>query len=217
LGVLIVVVGLAILGIATPKLNAAGPLLPAVSLANLLGGFVLLALVAGVHATTRPRLAVPAWVRILAVVALGAIAAQVVVGGFVSVRFAGLACPTFPLCGAAVSATSLPALLDPLRPRAVDATSTVGRTPELASLQWAHRVGAHLVLFAAIALAIGFVRARRRALAAVVLLPVIVELALGANSAIFQLPLPVVLAHNLVGALLLATIVAVNLRIRTAA
>jgi cytochrome c oxidase assembly protein subunit 15 len=215
-GVLIVVVGLAILGIATPKLNARGPLLPAVTLANLLGGFVLLALVAGVLATTRPRLAVPAWGRILAVVALGAIAAQVVLGGFVSARFAGLACPTFPLCGAGVSATPLPVLLDPFVPLAVDATNTVVRMPELASLQWAHRVGAHLVLFTAIALAIGFVRARRRALAAVVVLPVIVELALGAGAAVFQLPLPVVLAHNLVGALLLATIVAVNLRIRTA-
>jgi len=84
-------------------------------------------------------------------------------------------------------------------------------------LQWAHRVGAHLVLFVSIALAIGFVRSRKRAIAAVVVVPVIVELALGANSVIFQLPLPVVLAHNLVGALLLATFVAVNLRIRTAA
>jgi heme A synthase len=216
-GVFIVVVGLAILGIATPKLNVNGPLLPAVMLANLLGGFVLLALVAGVHATTRPRLAVPAWVRILAILALGVIAAQVVLGGFVSARFAGLACPTFPLCGVEVSTTTLPLLLDPFVPLAVDATSTVVRMPELASLQWAHRVGAHLVLFTAIALAIGFVRARRHALAAAVVIPVIVEVALGASAAVFQLPLPVVLAHNVVAALLLATIVEVNLRIRIAA
>jgi len=213
----VVVVGLAILGIATPKLTAAGPLLPLVTLANLLGGFVLLALVAGVHASTLPRIAVPAWVRVLALVALVVVAVQVVLGGFVSARFAGLACPTFPLCGGEVSTTSLPELLDPFAPLAVDATNTVVRMPELASLQWAHRVGAHLVLFVSIALAIGFVRSRKRAIAAVVLVPVIVELALGANSVVFQLPLPVVLAHNLVGALLLATIVAVNLRIRTAA
>ncbi|HET9749955.1 MAG TPA: COX15/CtaA family protein [Casimicrobiaceae bacterium] len=216
-GVFIVVVALAILGIATPKLNAAGPLLPAVTLANLLGGFVLLALVAGVHASTRPPIAVSKRVGILAFVALGAIAAQVVLGGFVSARFAGLACPTFPLCGVEVSAASLPALLDPFAPLVVDATNTVVRTPELASLQWAHRVGAHLVLFAAIALAIAFVRARLRALAAFVLAPVIVELALGASSAILRLPLPVVLAHNLVAALLLATLVHVAVRLAHAA
>ena len=212
-GALGAVIALAILGIATPRLSAAGPLLPAVTLANLLGGFALLALLAGACASTLPRIAVPAWVRALAHVALVLVVVQAVLGGFVSARFAGLACPTFPLCGADVQPAALPTLLDPFAPLAVDAANTIVRPPALAALQWAHRVGAHAVLFAAIALAIGFLRARRRRLAAVVLAPVVVELALGASSVNFELPLPVVLAHNLVAALLLAALVAVDVRL----
>jgi heme a synthase len=215
---LAVVVGLAVLGIATAKLPPDVPALPAVSLANLLGGFVLLALVVAVRCSAAPMLGTaPTWVRALARVALAVVAVQIVLGAFVSVRFAGLACPTFPLCGAQAPAGSLAATLDPFAPLAVDASNTIVRPPALAALQWAHRAGAHAVLFVAIALAIGLLRARQRALAAVVIVPVIVELALGASSAIFQLPLPVVLAHNLVAALLLATLVAANARLRASA
>jgi cytochrome c oxidase assembly protein subunit 15 len=209
-----VVVGLAVLGIATSKLAPNLPVVPAVTLANLLGGFVLLALIVALRAMDAARVAVPAWVRALARVALVVVAIQLVLGGSTSARFAGLACPAFPLCGAEVSPGALPALLDPFAPLAVDAANAVVRAPALAALQWAHRVGAHAVLFVAIALAIGLWRARRRALAASVLAPVIVELALGASSIALQLPLPVVLAHNLVAALLLAAIVAVNVVVR---
>jgi cytochrome c oxidase assembly protein subunit 15 len=215
LAALFVVVALAILGIATPRLAAAGPLLPAVTLANLLGGLALLALLAGAWASTLPRAGAPFWMRTLARLALVIVCGQVVLGGYVSARFAGLACPTFPLCGADVHAASLPALLDPFAPLAVDPTGSVVRTPDLAALQWAHRVGAHAVLFAAIALAIGLFRHRRRALAAAVIAPVIVALALGASAVNLGLPLPVVLAHNVVAALLLAAFVAVNVRMRT--
>jgi cytochrome c oxidase assembly protein subunit 15 len=215
IGALGVVVGLAVLGIATSRL-AAAPLLPAVTLANLLGGFVLLALVVAVRATSDPiRVVVASWVRTLALVAVVVVALQAVLGGFVSARFAGLACPTFPLCGVEVPTRALPALLDPFAPIAVDAANTIVRAPALAALQWAHRVGAHAVLFLAIALAIGLARARHFALATAAIAPVIAELALGAGSVVFDLPLPVVLAHTLVAALLLATLVAVALRCRS--
>jgi cytochrome c oxidase assembly protein subunit 15 len=210
---LAVVIALAVLGIAASKLASDGAPLPAVTLANLLGGFLLLALLAALCASTSSFVRVPGWVRALALVALAVVAIQIVLGGFVSARFAGLACPTFPLCGANAPPGSLATTLDPFVPLAVDASNTIVRPPELAALQWSHRVGAHAVLFVAIALAIGFLRARRRTLAAIVIAPVIVELALGASSAIFQLPLFVVLAHNLVAALLLAIVVAINARL----
>ncbi|HSU43076.1 MAG TPA: COX15/CtaA family protein [Casimicrobiaceae bacterium] len=209
---LAVVVGLAVLGIATSKLAGQGPPLPAVTLANLLGGFLLLALLVALCASTLQSLRVPVWVRAVGLVALVVAAIQVVLGGFVSARFAGLACPAFPLCGAEAPAGSLAAALDPFAPLAVDANNTILRPPALAALQSAHRVAAHAMLFLAIALAIGLARARCRRVAIAVIVPVVVELALGASAAIFELPLFVVLAHNLVAALLLATLVVVNER-----
>jgi heme a synthase len=211
---LALVVGLAILGIVTSKLGTDAPPLPAVTLANLLGGFVLLALIVALRATTDvTRVLVPAWVRALALIALVVVAIQIVLGGFVSARFAGLACPRFPLCGAAAPAASLAATLDPFAPLAVDASGTIVRSPALSALQSVHRAGAHAVLFVAIALAIGFLRTRHRRLALAVIAAVVVELALGASSVIFELPLFVVLAHNLVAAVLLAMAVAVNVRL----
>lgn len=207
---LAVVVGLAVLGIATSKLAGEGPPRPAVTLANLLGGFLLLAILVALCASTLQSMRVPAWVRAVALVALAVVALQTVLGGFVSARFAGLACPTFPLCGAEAPPGSLLTTLDPFAPLAVNGSNRIVRPPALAALQSAHRVVAHAVLFLAIALAIGLARARRRRLAMAVIVPVVVELALGASSAIFELPLFVVLAHNLVAALLLATLVFVN-------
>lgn len=215
---LAVVIGLAVVGIVTSGRVTDTPPLPAVALANLLGGFVLLALLVALATSSRIRdepVFVAAWVRALAFAALAIVAVQAVLGAFVSVRFAALACPSFPLCGANASSGSLPAMLDPFAALTVDASNTIVRSPALAALHWAHRVGAHAVLLVAVALAIGFARARRRVLAAAVIVPVIVELALGATSVVRGLPLFVVLAHNLVAALLLATLAAINVRLRT--
>jgi cytochrome c oxidase assembly protein subunit 15 len=55
-------------------------------------------------------------------------------------------------------------------------------------------------------------RLTREAVALAVL--VVVQLALGAAIVLAKLPLPVVLAHNLVAATLLAALVVVNYRIR---
>ncbi|MGE5105046.1 MAG: COX15/CtaA family protein, partial [Betaproteobacteria bacterium] len=87
----------------------------------------------------------------------------------------------------------------------------------LASLQFAHRIGAHVVLVLAAALVVALARARRRREAAVLGLLVGAQLALGATSVLAGLPLPVVLAHNLVAALLLATLVTTTYRVRVVA
>lgn len=212
---LAIVVGLALLGMATSKIATTGAALPAITLLNLLGGFALFAILIGLRASLRvgrpPAGTIERpWLRRLARAALVVVAIQVVLGGFVSARYAGLACPAFPLCGAQSPAGSLAATLDPFAPLTVDASGTVVRPPALAALHGAHRVGAHAVLFVAIALAIALLRARRTALAVAVMVPVVAEIVLGATSVITGLPLAVVLAHNLVAALLLAALVLVN-------
>jgi cytochrome c oxidase assembly protein subunit 15 len=200
--------------------------LPAVTLANLAGGFALLALMAWLRqesvappslsdaASTEPSAPMPHWTRVLAALALAAVVVQILLGGLVSARFAALACPSFPLCGADAPPGSWREAFAPFAALQVDASHTIVRPAALASLHWAHRVVAHVVLVLDAVLAIVLFRARVTGYAAAVALLTIAALALGATAVLGALPLRVVLGHNLAAALLLATLVALVARLR---
>ncbi|MGE5169302.1 MAG: COX15/CtaA family protein [Rudaea sp.] len=229
---LLVAGALGVIGAVSSETTRLVPL-PAVTIANLGGGFALLALLWLVRETTlpphswgaptstggsfiadaTPKTAPPHSLRWLAVSTLVVAIAQVLLGALVSAKFAGLACPGVPLCGADVSLPAFRAAIDPFAPLDVDASRTIVRPAALASLHWAHRIGAHVVLAFAAALVFALARAARRREAAAVALLVAAQLALGATSVLAGLPLPVVLGHNLVAALLLATLAAVTRRV----
>ena len=195
--------------------------LPAVTLANLLGGFAMLALFVWLRETVRnepitdgvPAAPIARSARALVVVTLIAVIVQIVLGALVSAKFAALACPAFPLCGADAPLAALPATLDPLATLDVDAARTIVRPPALAALHWAHRVGAHVVLLLAAMLVVALARNGRGRTAFVLALVVILQLALGAAAVLGELPLSVVVAHNLVAAILLAALVGMASRI----
>ena len=196
--------------------------LPAVSLTNLVGGFVLLALFCWIRETLRvPAIAdirpiAQRHLRLLGALALLCVIVQVALGALVSARFAALACPSFPACGADVAIADLPRMLDPFAAVDVDASNNVTRSPALATLQFAHRVFAHVVLVVTAVLVVVAWRAsddNRRAAATLGVLVVIV-LALGAASVLTQARLPVVLGHNLAASALLAALVVQNVRVR---
>ncbi|MBL8327378.1 MAG: COX15/CtaA family protein [Rubrivivax sp.] len=76
-------------------------LYPAIVTAHLLGGLLLLALLAVQHERYRARpFALACGVRRLALVTLGILALQITLGGWVSTNYAVLACPDFPTCHA---------------------------------------------------------------------------------------------------------------------
>jgi cytochrome c oxidase assembly protein subunit 15 len=194
--------------------------LPAVTLANLLGGFAMLALFVWLRETVRdgpiaagvPAAPIARGAAALVVVTLIAVIVQIVLGALVSAKFAALACPAFPLCGADAPLAALPATLDPLATLDVDAARTIVRPPALAALHWAHRVGAHVVLLLAAMLVVALARNGRGRTAFVLVLVVILQLTLGAAAVLGELPLAVVVAHNLVAAILLAALVAIASR-----
>ena len=149
---LAVAVVLAMIGAVTSESARATPL-PAVTLANLGGGFALLALLAWLRETlpigngdvmpAQSNAAPPATarspttrgLRAAAMLALVAVIGQVALGGLVSAKFAALACPSFPLCGADAPAGALLPTLDPFAALDVDATRTIVRPAALATLQ----------------------------------------------------------------------------------
>jgi cytochrome c oxidase assembly protein subunit 15 len=211
---LVIVAGLAVLGVATPSAR-----LPAVTLGNLAGGFALFALLAWLRltvSTPEPLLAdAPGWVKLVAALSLLALIGQIALGAMVSAQFAALACPAFPGCGATWPEGALLASLDPLRELGVDANGSIARPPSLAALHFAHRVGGAIVIVLIAVLAGGLVSAagRARRFGAIVIGLALAQGALGASAVLAQLPLAAVVAHNAIAALLLAALAAVNYRL----
>jgi cytochrome c oxidase assembly protein subunit 15 len=209
-----IVIGLAILGIATP-----GTRLPAVTLANFGGGYALLGLLWWMRLTVeRPRPAradFPAMFTVVAAIALLAAITQIALGALVSAKFAALSCPAFPDCGATWPSGSLRTSMDLFEPLSTGSDDAITRPAALAALHWAHRVGA-VVVAALVAVVAAYV-ARSRTLGpelGLILLGLVVsQIALGAASVLTHLPLVLVLAHNLIAALLLVALVTLNCRV----
>lgn len=212
---LLIAVGLAALG-AQFSAGAASAPLPAVTLANLGGGFALLALLWWLRLSVLPMSAAASTprggLRWIAALALLALITQMTLGGLVSAKFAALSCPAFPGCGAPWPSGALTSILDPMQALGVGPDGVILRPPELAALPWAHRVGALVVLALGLLLAVALYRTDGPARHLAVLLAALLatQVALGAAAALLSVPLPIVLAHNLLAALLLCTLVSVN-------
>ncbi len=175
--------------------------IPALTLANLLGGFLLAGCAwlllrgTGALAAARAPTALQRWAR-LAVLAL---LAEVALGGLVGANFAGMACP-----GLVCSAPQLPwqafaAWREPL----LDAH---GITVGAEGLQQAHRLGALLLVALLVPLALQALHHGRRRAGVVLLGLLLLQVLLGLGLVVAALPLPLALAHNIVAVLLLLTL-----------
>jgi cytochrome c oxidase assembly protein subunit 15 len=176
---------------------------PAVAIGNLLGGFLMLALAWRLARDTGP-LRARASARLLALARLGIVLllVQVALGGLVSAGLGGRACPEL-LAGC--TTTGLPwQALDPLRAPLLDAAQPGNAAGAL--LQQVHRLGALLVV--ALLLPLGLVAWRRgpRRIGGALLGLLALQLALGVGLVVYDLPLALALGHNLVAALLLASL-----------
>ena len=207
---LIIALGLAALGARFPTLDSEIPL-PPVVLANLGGGFALLALLWLLRLTTLPPVIteVPSWLSLVATLALLAVIGQITLGALVSAKLAALACPAFPACGSDWPAGTLLEALDPLSDRSLGPDGAIARPAALAGLHWMHRVGALavLVLGATLALRLLRVDGRVRKLGAILAALLVAQAVLGATLVLAHLPLALAVAHNAAAALLLATLV----------
>jgi cytochrome c oxidase assembly protein subunit 15 len=203
--------------------------LPIVTLANLVGGMVMLALFGRLFVKAAPASAVdigsaagsgaaadaahgagpggrasagaPSRVPRLLVFAL---LAQVTLGGLVSAHFAGLACSHDPWCSTAGAASWSMQAWSPLASPGDPAVRTPSQAAAMAALQGAHRLFGLAVAGLALAVAIRTRRVPRlrtpgNALAVLALAQPLVGLGIAA----FELPHLGVLAHNAGGALLL--------------
>jgi cytochrome c oxidase assembly protein subunit 15 len=182
---------------------------PAIVTAHLLGGMGTLALLGWLALAQWPHAPAPEMraLRTTAAIALGALAVQIALGGWVSANYAALACPDLPLCrGQAMDFAN-----------AFHVVRELGRTSEgellplaaLTAIQWTHRVFA-LVALAAVLLAAARTWRVARGLAITVAVLVTLQFGLGVANIAAGLPLALAAAHNAGAALLLAALVVLN-------
>ena len=203
LALLVLALGLAALGIATP-----GARLPAVTMGNLLGGFVMLALCWRLAWSAQPKSAATGvglggW----AIAGLLLLCAQLAGGALVSASYAALSCSDLADCTRSARAAGWDwQALNPWRVPAFQETALPINAGGAIAL-WAHHIGAFVVLPVLALLGIGAWRRGRRHGGAALLVLATLQLALGLLIVATGLPLAMVLLHNLLAALLLASLV----------
>jgi cytochrome c oxidase assembly protein subunit 15 len=189
---------------------------PQVVTAHLLGGFATascLWLLLLRLSDWRPLVAASPALKKFALMGLLLVIVQITLGGWTSSNYAAIACPDLPTCHGVwwpaadygqgfnifqhVGPNYLGGLLD-----------NHART----AIHFGHRLGALIVTLALLVLAIGLwrLRATGRRLALALLTALVLQVGLGISNVYWALPLPVAVAHNAFGLVLLLVLVTIN-------
>jgi cytochrome c oxidase assembly protein subunit 15 len=194
-------------------------LLPLVVMGHLLGGlatFGLLLWLAWRSAEPDPRAASGALApfRFAIVTGIIVLAVQLALGGWTSANYAALACPDFPTCqGAWWPDTDFSEGFVLWREIGVDYEGGVLDMPSRTAIHLAHRIGALITFLWLGILALRLIRQRVVRQDGLVLGALLLaQLALGIQNVLLQLPLINAVAHNGLGALLLAMLLWLTFR-----
>jgi cytochrome c oxidase assembly protein subunit 15 len=168
----------------------------------------MLALCGRLAASARPPTdAAPARLGIWAIAGLALLCSQLAGGALVSASYAALSCSDLADCTHAAAAAGWDwSVLNPWREPIVEATALPVNAGSAFAL-WLHRIGAIVALPVLGLLGLAAWRRGRRRGGAALLVLAAAQAALGLLIVVSGLPLAAVLLHNLVAALLLATLV----------
>jgi cytochrome c oxidase assembly protein subunit 15 len=194
---------------------------PLVVTAHLLGGMATLSLLLWLWLRERGRFSHAYHARIDhlragALFGLALLVTQIALGGWVSTNYAALACADFPLCqGVWMPPMDFEAGFTLHRELGETATGELLPLTALTAIHWAHRIMALIVTLYLGWLVLQLLRAPGYAgmgLAIGVLLAL--QVSLGIGNVLLSLPLALAVAHNAGAALLLASLVWLNYRVR---
>ena len=153
--------------------------------------------------------------RLLVRGALAILLVQIFLGGWTSTNYAALACTDFPTChGVWFPEMDFGNAFHWVRELGVDAAGKPLELSAFVAIQWTHRLGA-LITFTYLGL-LGLRLLREshlRKLASIMLLLLVVQVSLGIANLLLHLPLVLAVAHNMVAALLLMSVVVLNSKI----
>ncbi len=193
---------------------------PAIVTAHLIGGMTTLGLLAWLHERARGRPRVQAsGASVLARVAFVLLAAQIVLGGWVSTNYAALACMDFPTChGSFWPEADYSNAFHVVRELGMTAEGELLSHEALTAIHWMHRVGALVAGVALLALGLRLrTTSATRMLGNALLVALALQIALGIANVLLSLPLLLAAAHNAGAALLVVIMVGINYRVRNTA
>ena len=154
------------------------------------------------------------WAR----VALGLLALQIVLGGWVSTNYAALACVDLPTCqGSFWPSMNFGDAFHVSRELGKTAVGEALPLDALTAIHWVHRLGAVVVSLALSALIVALLACGARRLAVALASALALQVAIGLGNVIYSLPLPLAVAHNAGAAVLLVVLVVLNFQAYSAA
>lgn len=182
-------------------------LMPVVVTGHLVGGMTLLMTLLVLFARNAERWYLGRYLNWLWRLSVLAVAGQIILGGWVSSNYAGLACDGFPQC---LDSWQLPAglgaALRPDRALGLAADGSALNLAHLAAIHYLHRLGALLVLVLVLSLVWQLWRLLPR-YAATLGFVLLLQIALGIANVWLGLPLFLALAHHSGAAALLGVLV----------
>lgn len=188
---------------------------PAVVSLHLLGGMATLALLVWLAAIRVPAARVNGYLRSAALLGVGLLICQILLGGWTSSNYAALACTDFPTCqGLWWPPTDFSNAFHLVRDLGLNADGSALSSQALTAIHLTHRLGA-LVVFCYL----GWLGSRCLRVSALVtwgrllLGLLLIQAGLGIANVLLSLPLPVAVAHNAGAALLMVALVVINSKI----
>lgn len=195
---------------------------PLVVTGHLLGGLTTLSLLLWLLLSSSPatKSQAPLPLTRFASFALVLLACQIFLGGWTSTNYAALACPDLPTChGQWVPETDYPTAFTLWHGLGINYEHGILDNRARVTIHWTHRIGAIVVSLVMGLLALALLRAGApiwRRFSAAVFAALALQITLGLSTVWFQLPLHLATAHNAGAALLLAILVVLNQRLRSA-
>ena len=185
---------------------------PGIVTLHLIGGMTTLALLTASAALAAPpathwALSRTLEIRPFVIFALVVLGVQIMLGGWVSTNYAGLACIDLPTCGGAWWPKMDGEGFDLTRELHMDASGQPIGNAALVAIHWAHRLGAVAVALGVGALVWQLLRHGLRGWGLWLGLLLLGQLALGVANVLLHLPVVLAAAHNAGAALLLMTLV----------
>jgi cytochrome c oxidase assembly protein subunit 15 len=194
---------------------------PLVVSSHLLGGMATVSLLLWLWLRERGQVSHAYYARVdhlrgSALLGLALVVTQIALGGWVSTNYAALACTDFPLCqGVWMPPMDFEHGFTLRRELGETASGDLLPMAALTGIHWTHRVMALVVTLYLSWLVLRLLRTPGYAVMGLTVGGLLVlQVSLGISNVLFSLPLPVAVAHNTGAALLLASLVLLNYRVR---
>lgn len=192
---------------------------PAIVTMHLMGGMTTLAILtwtAHRHwGVSSGRFLTASNTRLLVRIAIVVLFMQIFLGGWTSTNYAALACTDFPTChGAWIPEMDFSNAFHLFRELGENADGQPLALPAYVAIQWIHRIGALVTL-----VYLGFLgwllmkQPQLKGSSILMLTLLVIQIGLGIANLVLYLPTVLAVAHNMVAALLLMTVIMVNSKI----